>query len=81
MSLGRAVLVGQGTPAEELAASGGALAVATERAAVSALTRELLEDAARRFQLGERARDVALRDYDVGQMAARYEALYDELCA
>ena len=81
MALGRAVLVGTGTPAEELAASGGAVAVATERAAVSALTCALLEDAPRRSELGARARQVALRDYDVAAMATQYEALYDELGA
>jgi glycosyltransferase involved in cell wall biosynthesis len=81
MALGRAVLVGTGTPAEELAASGGAIAVATQRDAVSALTRSLLEDATRRLELGTRARQVALRDYDVASMAAQYETLYDELCA
>jgi glycosyltransferase involved in cell wall biosynthesis len=81
MALGRCVLVGKGTPAEELAADDGAVSVATERAAVSALTRALLEDRTRRDQLGERARLVALRDYDASHMAAQYEALYDELCA
>jgi glycosyltransferase involved in cell wall biosynthesis len=81
MSLGRAVLVGQGTPAEELAASGGALAVPTEREAVSAATRSLLDDRARREALGASARLVALRDYDAQRMAAQYESLYDELCA
>jgi glycosyltransferase involved in cell wall biosynthesis len=81
MALGRAVLVGQGTPAEELAANGGAVAVPTERAAVSALTRALLEDSTRRDLLGSNARQVAMRDYDVQHMASQYESVYDELCA
>jgi glycosyltransferase involved in cell wall biosynthesis len=45
------------------------------------MTRALLEDRSRREQLGQRARLVALRDYDAAHMAAQYEALYDELCA
>jgi phosphatidylinositol alpha-1,6-mannosyltransferase len=81
MALGRCVLVGQGTAAEELASDDGAVSVPTQRAAVSAMTRALLEDRTRREQLGQRARVVALRDYDAGHMAAQYEALYDELCA
>jgi glycosyltransferase involved in cell wall biosynthesis len=81
MALARCVLVGQGTPAEELASDGGAISVPTERAAVSAMTRALLDDRARREQLGARARLVALRDYDARHMAAQYERLYDELCA
>jgi phosphatidylinositol alpha-1,6-mannosyltransferase len=81
MVLGRAVLVGQGTPAEELADNGAAMTVVTERSAVSSVTRRLLEDSTLRSQLGAEARRVALRDYDAQHMAAQYEALYDELCA
>jgi len=81
MSLARPVLVGRGTPAQELAAGGGALAVATQRDAVSAATRALLESADERRALGARARQVVLNDYVPERMAARYEALYDELCA
>jgi phosphatidylinositol alpha-1,6-mannosyltransferase len=81
MSLERCVLVGAGTPAEELAASGGAVCVATDRDAVTARTRALLEDAAERARVGARARQVVLCDYDAERMAAAYEAVYDELCA
>jgi glycosyltransferase involved in cell wall biosynthesis len=81
MSLARAVLVGTGTPAQELAAGGGALAVATQRDAVSTATRKLLEDATQRAELGARARQVALREYSPEHMAARYETVYDEICA
>ncbi|HEY2736391.1 MAG TPA: glycosyltransferase family 4 protein [Polyangiales bacterium] len=81
MALGRTVLVGKGTPAEELAIDDGAVAVATEREAVSAATRRLLEDASARERIGERARRNVARDYDPTQMAAQYELLYDELCA
>jgi glycosyltransferase involved in cell wall biosynthesis len=75
------VLVGAGTPAEELAAEGGAALVATQREAVSAATRRLLEDSAQRISIGTRAREIVLREYDPERMSARYEALYDQLCA
>jgi glycosyltransferase involved in cell wall biosynthesis len=81
MSLERCVLIGTGTPAEELAAAGGAVLAATQRDAVSAVTRRLLEDAAERALIGRRAREVVLCDYDPERMSARYEALYDQLCA
>lgn len=79
MALARAVLVGRGTPAEELANAGGAVAAETQRDAVSAQTRALLEDSARRAQLGAAARELARRDYDARNMTAAYEAIYDEL--
>jgi glycosyltransferase involved in cell wall biosynthesis len=81
MTLERCVLVGAGTPAEELAAEGGAIKVATRREAVSEVTRQLLEDSARRAQIGQRARQTVERAYSPEQMAASYEALYDEVCA
>lgn len=81
MSLARPVLVGAGTPAQELAAGGGARAVVTQRDAVSAATRELLEAADARDALGVRARQVVQGEYTPERMAARYEAVYDELCA
>jgi glycosyltransferase involved in cell wall biosynthesis len=81
MSLERCVLVGAGTPAQELAAAGGAVKVETVRDAVSTATRALLEDADARARLGARARQVVLQDYAPEQMAVRYEALYDLLCA
>jgi len=81
MSLARCVLVGAGTPAEELAAVGGAVCVATEPDAVSAMTQRLLEDSAQRTALGVRARQVASAHFDPARMSANYEALYDTLCA
>lgn len=81
MALQRCVLVGEGTPAQELAAEGGALKVETRREAVSEATRRLLEDGALRAEVSERARQTVVRDYAPEQMAARYEALYDQLCA
>ncbi len=79
MALARTVLVGSGTPAAELATAGGAVEVATQRDAVSAMTRALLEDATRRAELGAAARAIAERDYDPRRMTAAYEAIYDEL--
>jgi glycosyltransferase involved in cell wall biosynthesis len=81
MSLERCVLVGAGTPAEELAAGGGAVCAVTQRDAVSVVTRQLLEDAPRRAAVGARARQVVLCDYDPARMSASYESLYDQLCA
>ena len=81
MALQRCVLVGTGTPAEELAAEGGALKVETRREAVSELTRRLLEDATLRAELGARARQTVVQSYSPEQMAASYETLYDQLCA
>jgi phosphatidylinositol alpha-1,6-mannosyltransferase len=79
MALGRAVLVGNGTPASELAIDGSAVAVDTQRDAVSAITRALLEDPERRTALGAAARALVLREYDARRMTAAYEAIYDEL--
>lgn len=81
MSLERCVLVGAGTPAEELAAGGGAVSVATQRDAVSAVTRKLMEDRSQRERVGARARQVVLCDYDATRMATLYERVYDQLCA
>ncbi|MET0384403.1 MAG: glycosyltransferase family 4 protein [Polyangiales bacterium] len=81
MSLERCVIVGAGTPAEELAAGGGAVCVATQRDAVSAATRRLIEDASERTLIGARARKVVLCDYDPARMSECYESLYDQLCA
>ena len=79
MALERAVLVGKGTPAEELASDGGAVAVDTVRDAVATATRNLLDDSVRRAELGAHARSVVQRDYDARRMTAAYEAIYDEL--
>jgi glycosyltransferase involved in cell wall biosynthesis len=81
MALGRAVLVGEGTPAVELTQDDAAVAVPTRAEAVAAATRALLEDGARREALGVRARKAALEHYGAPRMALEYEALYDELCA
>jgi phosphatidylinositol alpha-1,6-mannosyltransferase len=81
MSLGRAVLVGEGTPAVELGEGDAARAVATNAEAVTAATRELLQDHELRRALGARARAAALERYSAERMAREYEKLYDELLA
>jgi phosphatidylinositol alpha-1,6-mannosyltransferase len=81
MALERPVLIGSGTPAEELAEGEAACVAATDRDAVLAATRALLEDAEARKKLGARARVAALERYGAPRMAAQYEALYDELIA
>jgi glycosyltransferase involved in cell wall biosynthesis len=81
MALERCVLVGEGTPAEELATDGAAIKVATEAESVSEATRRLLEAPDERRIIGQQARKVVLRDYQPSRMAAEYESVYDELCA
>jgi glycosyltransferase involved in cell wall biosynthesis len=79
MMLARPVIVCSGTPAAELAASGGAVAVTPDAAALGAeLARLLADDDARRL-LGERARTAALTEHDQGAMARAYEHVYDSL--
>jgi glycosyltransferase involved in cell wall biosynthesis len=53
--------------------------VDTQRDAVSATTRKLLDDSARRAELGAAARVIVERDYGAARMSAAYEAIYDEL--
>ena len=81
MALERAVVVGRGTPAEELAEGGAARAVETEVDAVAEVTRSLLEDAHARVELGRRGRAHVQRRYAPERMAHEYEAVYDELLA
>jgi glycosyltransferase involved in cell wall biosynthesis len=42
--------------------------------------RQLLSDPPRAATMGRRARDVALRDYSVDRMAARYSEVFDRIC-
>jgi glycosyltransferase involved in cell wall biosynthesis len=79
MMLERPVIVCSGTPAAELAAGGGALAVAPDVGALGAELARLLADAGARRALGERARAVALTEHDQGAMARSYERVYDSL--
>jgi glycosyltransferase involved in cell wall biosynthesis len=79
MMLARPVIVCSGTPAAELAASGGAIAVPPDAGALAAELGRWLADADARRVLGERARHVALTDHDQGAMARAYERVYDSL--
>lgn len=78
MALARPVVVSLGTPAAELAESGGARAVAPAAEPLAQALGSLLESATERAALGARARAVALSDYDRAGMARAYERLYDE---
>ena len=77
MSLGRPVLVCDGTPAAELSA-GGALSVpATPEAVADGLSR-LLEDPGDAEARGLRGADYVRATHDPAGVAAQYAALYDE---
>jgi glycosyltransferase involved in cell wall biosynthesis len=79
MMLARPVIVCSGTPAAELAASAGAVAVTPDASVLGAeLARLLADDDARRL-LGEHARTTALTEHDQGAMARAYERVYDSL--
>lgn len=75
MSMGRPVLVGRDTAAEELCAGGGALAVDNTASAIRAGLEDALSDAA----LGSRGRAQVLERFTPRVMASAYEALYEEL--
>lgn len=81
MSLAKPVVVGAGTPAEELCTDGAAIATEVSRDAVLSVMQRLVEDADARALHGERGRARVLAEYTRAPMAAAYEALYDELCA
>jgi glycosyltransferase involved in cell wall biosynthesis len=73
------VLVAEGTPAAELAESGGARAVQAHVASLAEELARLLADASERRTLGAAARAVARADFSRERMAAAYELLYDGL--
>jgi glycosyltransferase involved in cell wall biosynthesis len=79
MSLGRPVVVAEGSAAEELAEGGGALAVTPAAEALADALRRLLSDAGARETLGVRARRAVAERFSVEAGVAAYEALYDEL--
>lgn len=81
MSLGKPVVVGLGTPAEELCTGGAALATEVSRDAVLDVMTRLTDSAALRADHGERGRQRVLSAYTRAPMAAAYEAVYDELRA
>jgi glycosyltransferase involved in cell wall biosynthesis len=79
MLLGRATLVAADTAAAELAEGDAALtAPATDEATTDALA-HLLRDPALRARMGATARAAALERHDPRAIAARHDALYDEL--
>ncbi len=75
----RPVIVARDGSAEELAEGGAAIAIETETDALAATLRSLLDDTIVRRAIGERARAAAIANHEPSRMAARYEALYDEL--
>lgn len=81
MSLGKPVVVGTGTPAEELCEGDAAIATEVTEGAVLDVMARLLDDAAARARHGAAGRARVLDAYTRAPMAAAYEALYDELCA
>lgn len=81
MLLERPVVVLEGTAAAELADDDAARACPDDVAALTAVSRELLDDAGARAALGAAARAAALARYHPENVAAQYESLYDELLA
>lgn len=79
MCLGRPVLVGEGTPAAELAEDGGALGVETSAEAVAAAIERLSGDRNAYEDLGKRARVLATTKLGPQAVAGAYELLYEEL--
>lgn len=79
MCLGRPVLVGEGTPAAELAEDGGALGVETNAEAVAAAVERLSGDRSAYEDLGKRARLLATTKLSPQEVAGAYELLYEEL--
>ncbi len=79
MSMERPVIVAEGTPAEELAAGGGAVAVAPDTDAVREALSQLLDDAARAADVGAAGRAKVLAEHDPCRMARAYEEVYDSV--
>lgn len=81
MCLARPVLVGRGTPSEELAELGAAVAVEPDAEALADAVRRLSADEASLIELGHRAHSVATSTFSPKQVAAAYERLYEEIRA
>jgi phosphatidylinositol alpha-1,6-mannosyltransferase len=81
MCLARPVLVGRGTPSEELAELGAAVAVEPDGEALAAAVERLSSDAASLIELGHWAHRVATSTFSPKQVAAAYEHLYEEIRA
>ncbi|MGD8826138.1 MAG: glycosyltransferase family 4 protein [Myxococcales bacterium] len=81
MALGRAVLVGQGTPCAELAEDAGAWAVPIDPDALADTIERLSSDQERRQALERQAHDLAVSQFSPRKVAAQYELLYEEVRA
>jgi len=80
--LGVPALVGEGTAAQELSASGGVIALPPgDGAALAEALAALAEDPARRAQLADRGARWVTAECAPSTVAARYERLYDQVLA
>jgi glycosyltransferase involved in cell wall biosynthesis len=79
MALGRPAVVAEGTPAAELAALGGVVAVKDGAGPLAGAFAALAASPAYREDLGARAREVARASFAPSAMAEAYESLYDGL--
>ena len=79
MSLARPVLVGTGTPSEELAEEGGAVAVETGGEALATAIENLSADRSGLAKLGAKARALATSRFSPQEVAGAYELLYEEI--
>ena len=81
MAMGRAVLVGSRTPAAELAAEGGALAIEPVPDALASAVDTLSADSAATAALGRAARALTRERFSPTRVAGAYERIYEELLA
>ena len=79
MSLGRPVIVAEGSAAAELTLGEGASAVAPVAEALTAQLATLLDNATLRRDSGDQARSAVLEHYTFDRMARSYEDVYDAL--
>jgi phosphatidylinositol alpha-1,6-mannosyltransferase len=79
MCLARPVLVGNGTPSEELAEGGGAVAVEANGEALAEAIESLNTDEAWYADVGQKARALATSKFSPQEVAAAYELLYEEI--
>jgi len=81
MCFGRPVFVGNGTPSEELAEGGGAVAVEANGEALAEAIESLSTDEARYADVGQKAHALATSKFSPQEVAAAYEVLYEEIHA
>jgi glycosyltransferase involved in cell wall biosynthesis len=77
----RPIIVARDCSAAELAEGGAAITIDADVDALATALSSLLGDPIARRAAGERARTAAIANHEPSRMAARYEALYDELLA